>query len=475
MIEKKEKPLISFIAYMSLLICSFFVIKNDIIFFIGVNSIAFLFLLFIIFKENHLYSVIAVASFIVAGGIAIVYFEKIYFVFIVIVLFAVRVYYYFHSVCSRGIDDSFKEKQALEEENKTIQDTSNLKEESLHAMETRAQEIFLFFEIAKEFNECLYVHDLIKILTNKGYYDLPFTRGILILLDENVEEQRDFNMYSFSEESWGEYTGDDTYDIGGLVSYFKQETRCLNIDQKRALAHRFILKKDAVSFPLWIFPLLVGGKTIAIIVLEGGREGDFSKFSIIAGQLALQIKKINLYTTVKELSITDGLTGTFLRRHFLERFDEELKRSVNNNYRLCVLMLDIDHFKMYNDTFGHLVGDVTLREVAKILKDNVRKVDLLARYGGEEFAVVFPETDRNGGIEGAERIRAAVARERFKVYDEETSVTVSIGVASFPEDVSQDTSTFHPDWALELLQKADQALYRAKEKGRNTIVCYNAL
>jgi len=135
-------------------------------------------------------------------------------------------------------------------------------------------------------------------------------------------------------------------------------------------------------------------------------------------------------------------------------------------------MLDIDHFKVYNDTFGHLVGDVTLREVAKIIKESVRRVDLIARYGGEEFAIILPETTKQGGLEAAERIREAAACKRFKVYDEETRVTVSIGVASFPADMGHTLTEYYPDIPLELLQHADQALYQAKKEGRNRVIGY---
>jgi len=223
---------------------------------------------------------------------------------------------------------------------------------------------------------------------------------------------------------------------------------------------------------VWVFPLMLGAQMVGIVVLEGGREEDFSKFSIIATQLALQVNKISLYNTVKELSITDGLTGVYLRRHFLERFQEELKRSIKNQFHLCVLMLDIDFFKNYNDTFGHLVGDITLREVSKIIQDNVRKVDLISRYGGEEFAIVLPETLKEAGVDVAERIRYAVSQKKLNVYDEETHVTVSIGIAAFPDDIAGEITSFDPSFVLELLQKADQALYQAKNEGRDRVILY---
>src|SRR3989338_7198282 len=139
-------------------------------------------------------------------------------------------------------------------------------------------------------------------------------------------------------------------------------------------------------------------------------------------------------------------------------------------------MLDIDHFKRYNDDFGHLVGDVTLKEVAAVIRANVRNVDIVARYGGEEFVVVIPETRQTGAQEAAERIRSAIARRSFRGFDEETKATVSIGVSVFPDDVSGSVKGENDGNLLfELLQHADGALYWAKEEGRNRVVLYSSL
>jgi diguanylate cyclase len=155
----------------------------------------------------------------------------------------------------------------------------------------------------------------------------------------------------------------------------------------------------------------------------------------------------------------------------MERFREELKRAFRYQFPLSVLMVDVDHFKSYNDKFGHLVGDKTLREVAQIIRDNVRRVDVIGRYGGEEFVIAAPEIEKKKGLELAERIRLAVAQKHFQLYDEETHATVSIGVSSFPIDL--EVKEFSEIGLTELIQKADQALYEAKVKGRNRIVAYS--
>ena len=125
--------------------------------------------------------------------------------------------------------------------------------------------------------------------------------------------------------------------------------------------------------------------------------------------------------------------------------------------------MDVDHFKAMNDQYGHLAGDVLLRSVGGLLHANVREIDLVARYGGEEFAAVLLDTNKAAAQHVAERIRAAIAQEPLRAYDEEIPVTVSVGLATCPDDAEE---------LMSLLELADRALYQAKEAGRNRVVAY---
>lgn len=207
-------------------------------------------------------------------------------------------------------------------------------------------------------------------------------------------------------------------------------------------------------------PLIVEDELIGILILEDLVEKDFEKFLILAGQFALEIKKVRLYETIQRLAIVDGLTGVYMRRHFLERVDEEVKRSEYHKLNISFLMVDIDHFKICNDRYGHLVGDVVLSELAKILKEKVREIDIVCRYGGEEFAIALPETDKEGALLVAERIRTSVEEFTFRAFDETPQLTVSIGVSSYPSD-GRDMH--------QLIEAADKALYTAKHTGRNKV------
>jgi diguanylate cyclase (GGDEF)-like protein len=170
---------------------------------------------------------------------------------------------------------------------------------------------------------------------------------------------------------------------------------------------------------------------------------------------------------LERLSVTDTLTSLSNRRHLMGALDLEIQRSARHERPCAVLMVDVDHFKKYNDTYGHLAGDEVLSRVGKLLRETLRTVDHAARYGGEEFAVVLPETGLEAGVEVAERIRARLAQVTFQVAGESAGVTVtlSIGVATFPANGKTSEA---------LLAAADAALYQAKKKGRDCVVAAGA-
>jgi diguanylate cyclase (GGDEF)-like protein len=163
---------------------------------------------------------------------------------------------------------------------------------------------------------------------------------------------------------------------------------------------------------------------------------------------------------IYRLTIIDGLTEIHNKRYLMEYLDRELARSGRHNRPLSLVMIDIDRFKAINDQFGHLGGDFTLREIAMRIKGNVRKEELFARYGGEEFAVVLPETPIEGALIVAERILNVVGQTPFQFEDKTFSVTVSLGVVATQGENITPT---------ELIRRADEKLYSAKEQGRNRV------
>jgi diguanylate cyclase (GGDEF)-like protein len=187
---------------------------------------------------------------------------------------------------------------------------------------------------------------------------------------------------------------------------------------------------------------------------------DLRVFSIIARHSSIAINNTLLHKKIKELSITDGLTGLYVYRYFNDMLDKELLRSARYQQPFSLIMLDLDGFKEVNDTFGHLQGDAVLREVALILKRVCREVDIVARYGGEEFAVILPATDMEGAYILADRIRMVIKNYAFGTKDNIISLTASLGVASYPESGATK---------IDLVKQVDRALYKVKADGRNGV------
>lgn len=204
-------------------------------------------------------------------------------------------------------------------------------------------------------------------------------------------------------------------------------------------------------------------ENVRIRVAAGGAP-DRSELDKSMRELLLPIPSLwrqsILYSRVEELAILDRLTGLYVRRVFNERLPKEMTRAAELKQPLSLIMIDIDYFKRFNDTFGHLLGDKVLRDVAQTLLTELRQTDFLARYGGEEMAVILPQTPADGAALKAERLRQAVERIQIPHGGQVLSVTASFGVTEWSE---RDRT---PE---EMIQHADRALYRAKENGRNRV------
>lgn len=213
-------------------------------------------------------------------------------------------------------------------------------------------------------------------------------------------------------------------------------------------------------------PLLVNFKAWGILRLDSPVRNNFTvmdlRFLRTIGDLsAVAIENAKLYERLQEMAIKDGLTGLYLKRYLLERMTEELSRHLRRNDEISFLMIDLDKFKDYNDSFGHMAGDIVLRTVGQILAAFfVEPGSLVCRYGGEEFAVLLPNCPKAKAKQLAEKIRMKIESHELLLRRERTNITVSIGVAAFPEDgqLKED-----------IIFKADKALYKAKETGRNKV------
>jgi diguanylate cyclase (GGDEF)-like protein/PAS domain S-box-containing protein len=221
-------------------------------------------------------------------------------------------------------------------------------------------------------------------------------------------------------------------------------------------------------------PLTVQGETLGLLCVigaEGARPGerrsDYRQLALTMGEaIKLSLSNLRLREKLREQATHDLLTGLFNRRYLEDSLARELYRARRSHSELCIGMLDIDHFKRLNDTFGHEAGDTVLREVGQVLRDTVRRSDISCRYGGEEFVVVMPESSLAATVQRVEEIRLLIKGLQIRHRDQMLPVTtVSAGIAA--------ASDKHPT-PRGLLSAADDALYAAKQAGRDRVAIYEA-
>ncbi|MDP3920648.1 MAG: sensor domain-containing diguanylate cyclase [Candidatus Omnitrophota bacterium] len=214
-------------------------------------------------------------------------------------------------------------------------------------------------------------------------------------------------------------------------------------------------------------PLVAEGDCIGVMNISNKKGGerftqdDVNLLLTLAGQVAVTINNANLY----HLAITDGLTQLYINRYFRQKLQDEIARSKRYEHPISLIMTDIDHFKKFNDTYGHQQGDAVLAMTAKLFRRVTRETDIACRYGGEEFAIILPETAEDSAAAMAERLRREVeVTEYAGLKGEKLGVTISLGVSTYPQ---------HGTTTEELVEKADIALYASKAGGRNCFHIYD--
>lgn len=223
-----------------------------------------------------------------------------------------------------------------------------------------------------------------------------------------------------------------------------------------------------------LLPLLRQGALIGSLNLGSGKAERFAADSStdflerLASVFSICLENALNHERLKLVGLTDPLTGVNNRRYFESRCQDEIAHARRHNLPLACMFLDVDKFKRINDSLGHHAGDEVLRNVARLIKLQLRSNDVIARYGGEEFVVLLPQTAIGQACDIAERIRSTIASQPFQpLPNENLSVTISIGVAMLPSGSDGDHGTL----AQSLVSAADASLYQAKETGRNRVVC----
>jgi diguanylate cyclase (GGDEF)-like protein len=250
-----------------------------------------------------------------------------------------------------------------------------------------------------------------------------------------------------------------------LFKVFKEELARSNI---KFLNLEFVRHKAEISKykDYEVFDLYDRKKSLGFFLIKGLNQDYKKDFEMLVKRFSFSIKRFRLYDQLQKWAIADSLTGLYSKSYCLERLNLEFTRSKEFNLSLSVAMLDLDDFKALNDRYGHLTGDVVLRDTAKIIKSSMRNIDFIGRFGGEEFLIIMPEAEKNGSKFAAERIRREVENCVIKAFGQAIKVTLSIGIANFPVDA---------DSPAEIIEKADQALYLSKKNGKNRITLFGVV
>jgi diguanylate cyclase (GGDEF)-like protein len=335
--------------------------------------------------------------------------------------------------------------------------------ETLSKSELHNHEISMLSNLVESLQACLTVEEVAKTSAAILHSIFPETSGRLLVINNSKTEVQSVSDFGDSvsckpafppEECWALRRSQAHLVTGEETSLF-----CQHLQEP--------FPKEYVCVPLAAQSKLVGMIHVSSGI-SGKIDGREKKLAVLIGeQIALALANLRLRETLKNQSIRDVVTGLFNRRYLEETLEKEIGRIERSNRKLAVLMIDIDHFKQFNDKFGHDSGDRILLEVGALLNKSIRKGDTAFRYGGEEMVILFPETGLDEAKRLAEKIRELV--KALKVSHLNTNlglVTVSIGVALIPDNGKT---------GLEVLKTADLALYQAKHTGRDRVVCSNEI
>lgn len=339
------------------------------------------------------------------------------------------------------------------------------------SLEKKLNELSLLIELSSALNSSLELDDILESLVQILQKKMNYLSLVVLLWDEDERVLRVKRAFGYED---GEQLKNMIFRLGEGISGRVAESGEMILVNDTTNDERFLhyKGKKIISGSFLSIPMKFKGEIIG--VLNFSRPGTFmfkdeevELLKAVANQAAIAIKNAELYQKTLELSITDALTGLYNRRYFFKRFSETIDNSLRYNTGFAVLMIDIDHFKQFNDKFGHKAGDEILKRVAYIFSSRIRKVDIVARYGGEEFIVLFPRMRKKEAIDLGEKLRKNVELSKFVFEGEpiEQKITVSIGVAAYPEDSKEPR---------DIIELADKALYEAKRRGRNQTVGYES-
>lgn len=337
---------------------------------------------------------------------------------------------------------------------------------SVGELEQRTREITLLTEMSDLYQACLTMNEAYKITAQMVQNFFPSESGALYVLNDTQNLLEHVAAWGQVPMKEGMFAPDDCWALR------RGRLHAVAAPTYGPLCRH--LNRPAVPEAHFCIPMMAQGKILGVLCLQGSENAPARRLEsnqrlavTVAEQVALALSNLKLQDTLRSQATRDPLTGLFNRRYMEESLTREVQRAARNRRPVGIIMLDLDHFKQFNDTFGHAAGDSLLRELGAFLKTHIREEDIASRYGGEEFTLILPEAPLDVTRDRAEHLREEFNRfQTGHLHQPLTLVTVSLGVAAFPDCGATGDA---------VLRSADAALYRAKQSGRDRLVVAQAV
>ena len=371
-------------------------------------------------------------------------------------------YYDKKSNASMGLQQA--DLEDIEEELNLLNDERLQNQLQLKALEKSLSRFSILKDITEKLSSSLSLAEVANLVAKNSFSIISKADCCLLyLIDEKKHNLILTSMRKSQEFKGFKVEGADLFDVRVLKK--KQPLIIQDIRKDYRFDYEVIKGKTREFRSLISTPLISEDRAIGVIRLDALNAEIFNSedlriLNIIANLGAVAVENAHLYERTEELAVTDGLTGCYVQRYMRQLLTEEIKSTTEPNNKISFLMIDIDHFKKYNDSYGHIAGDIVLKTTAKIFLKMAGSRAIVARYGGEEFAIGLPGTSKKEAADLAEKIRKQVEERIFYLRREKTNVSISIGVATITDEVKD---------VNRLIAVADKALYEAKGTGRNKV------
>lgn len=386
--------------------------------------------------------------------------NSIYFYYLIIFLLPFVTLFEFKIINSLNLFKSNKNKEDIQENINRLLESSQVLEDSNSILEDTNAELYTVQCIVKEINVILDFKNLVEKVVD---IIIGVTGAKSVSIFALKEKSNRFNLIASTlKDSQIKLLLEDyaNMDILKNLLNHNQLKYFNNVD-----INDEVLSEQLNISSIMTVPINNLRKEEGIIFIEHHLKNYFSDdllrfMDVISQQISLAFEKVSLYEKMHELAIKDGLTGIYNRIYFQDRLKKEIKNANQNNFELAIVLFDIDHFKAFNDTYGHMVGDDVIKHIVRVVENELRKDDVFARFGGEEFVIIFSAINNERAVIKTECIRKKLEEAYLLYGDKKIKVTASFGLASYP------ISGLNED---DLLKKADEALYEAKKSGRNCV------